>query len=313
MKEARNILKRYQGNPVMKPEDFHGIARIFNPSPVKFKSQTVLLVSVRNFYSETNYGETRVAVSDDGINFKLGEKPFINLESSEIPFSEFKNPIDNRCTMIDGVFYIVTPVGHSVFSEPFGILGKTSDFKKYELIDIISLPQNRGTSLFPEKIKGKYYRLDRPGAGNNSKGTIWISSSPDMIHWGCYRPLLSPGYRYWNNNKIGPTPPIKTDKGWLVIIHGVHIPASGPKYYIGAIMLDLQNPEKIIGKTNSYLLAPDEEYERHGACDNVVFPCGAIADYEDDVLRLYYGGADNCVCLAEGSLKEIVDACLNGY
>jgi beta-1,4-mannooligosaccharide/beta-1,4-mannosyl-N-acetylglucosamine phosphorylase len=189
------------------------------------------------------------------------------------------------------------------------VLGRTRDFESYELIEIITQPPNRGASLFPKKINGKYYKLDRPGGGDGGNGSIWLSSSPDLIHWGCFRPVLAPGYSFWNRCKIGPTPPIWTPDGWLVITHGVFNAAGGICYYIGAILLDLEEPWKVTGKTMSWLMAPEESYERHGICDNVVFPCGALADLEKDELHLYYGAADSSICLATGKLSDIIECC----
>ena len=74
----------------------------------------------------------------------------------------------------------------------------------------------------------------------------------------------------------------------------------------------LDEPWKVIGKTNSYLMMPEEPWEQHGNCDNTIFPCGAIADYEKDQIRLYYGACDYAICLATGSLSETVHACLEG-
>ena len=73
-------------------------------------------------------------------------------------------------------------------------------------------------------------------------------------------------------------------------------------------MLDLNEPWKVIGKTNSYILAPEMPYEQHGNCDNTVFACGAIGNEETDELILYYGACDHRICLATGSLSEMVDA-----
>jgi len=93
----------------------------------------------------------------------------------------------------------------------------------------------------------------------------------------------------------------------LDIIHGVFSPAGGTYYYIGAILLDLEEPWKVIGRTNSYLMMPDTPYERHGNCDNTIFPCGAIV--RGDELRLYYGACDHSINLAIGSLRAVVEAC----
>ena len=121
------------------------------------------------------------------------------------------------------------------------------------------------------------------------------------------------GEQWWETQRIGGgTPPIKTDKGWLEIIHGVSNTAGGTYYYVGAILLDLNEPWKVIGKTSSYLMMPEKEYELHGNSDNTVFPCCPMADYENDLLYLYYGGADRAIGLATGSISEIVEACIEG-
>jgi len=316
MKDATRILKRHPQNPLIHVKDYPGIAQIYNPAPVKFNDETLLLVSVVEHGATKGYGrdvgQTRIARSKDGIRFELGTENFIDVQATGMPWDLYHHFIDNRVTKIDDWYYIITPVMVKDYDSPVGMLGRTKDFKTYERIDIITQPKNRGASLFPEKINGKYYKLDRPGGGDGSNGDIWISASTDLIHWGEFKPVIAAGYRFWNVQKIGPTPPIKTDKGWLDIIHGVFSPAGGTYYYIGAILLDLEEPWKVIGKINSFLLGPEMDYERHGNCDNTVFPCGAIADYDKDELRLYYGACDQYICLATGSLSEVVDACIKG-
>ena len=255
-------------------------------------------------------GQTRVARSKDGIHFEIGDDDFVTTQAEGMPWDLYHHFIDNRITKIDDTYYIITPVMVKDFDSPVGMLGKTKDFVTYERMDIITAPKNRGASLFPEKINGLYYKLDRPGGGDGSNGDIWISSSPDLLHWGSFKPVLKAGYRYWNTQKIGPTPPIKTDKGWLDIIHGVATTAGGTYYSLGAMLLDLNEPWKVIGRTNSYILKPELENELHGNSDNTVFACGAIADYEKDQIRLYYGGCDQCINLAVGSLSELVEACI---
>lgn len=314
-KDATRILKRHPQNPLLHVKDYPGVAQIYNPSPVMYNGQTILLVSVVDHKTPglgRDVGQTRIARSIDGINFELSAENFVKVPAKTYPYSSLYHFIDNRVTKIGDTYYMITPVGVRGFMGPVGVLGKTKDFETYDCIDIITQPPSRGASLFPEKINGKYYKIDRPslGGAEPGHGEMWLSSSPDLVHWGSFRPLLAPNYKFWNVNKIGPTPPIKTDEGWLVIVHGVFTPAGGTYYYIGAILLDLDDPAKIIGKTSSYLLGPEEDYERHGNCDNTVFPCGAIANYETDKLRLYYGACDSCICLATGSLSEVVNACI---
>ncbi|MCK4921744.1 MAG: glycoside hydrolase family 130 protein [Bacteroidales bacterium] len=315
-RDATKILSRHPQNPLLHISDFPGCAQLYNPSPVMFGDETILLVSVVDHAATDGFGrdvgQTRVARSMDGVNFTLSEKNFIELQSDEYPYPLYHHFIDNRVTKIDDWYYIITPVMVKGFDSPVGMLGRTKDFESYERIDIITQPKNRGASLFPVKINGKYYKLDRPGGGDGGDGDIWISASTDLVHWGEFKPVIAAGYRFWNVQKIGPTPPIKTKDGWLDIIHGVFSPAGGTYYYIGAILLDLEEPWKVIGKTNSYLMMPQEEYEKHGNCDNTIFPCGAIPKYDIDELWLYYGATDFSICLATGSLSGIVDACKKG-
>lgn len=313
LRDATTLFDRCPANPILNVKDFPGVAQMYNPSPAVLEDETILLVSIVEHAAEgqgRDVGQTWVARSKDGISFELERKPFITMPD-HYPFNHAYHFIDNRITQIDDIYYIVTPVRMKGFVSPMCLLSKTKDFKSYEVIDFITLPRNRGASLFPEKIAGKYYKLDRPN-GDGMAGDIWLSSSPDLLHWGAYKPVLAPGYRYWNTLKIGPTPPIRTDEGWLEIVHGVYKSAGGVYYTIGAALLDLEQPWKVIGKTNSYLLAPETAYERHGNCDNTVFPCGALADKEKDELRLYYGAADINICLATASLSEVVEACQLG-
>ena len=297
----RFILKRHPENPIIKPRDFPGAAAVFNSGQTMYKGKTILLISITHrsgYYRGVKRETTHVAESIDGIHFRINPAPFLDT-------------IDTRVTKIGDTYYIIYPASGQWGT--YGLLGKTKDFKKCEYIETISLPDNRVPCLFPEKINGKYMRIDRPYrvCPNNFHefGNLWTSSSPDLIHWGCYKPLLKP-YAWWGSRKIGPTPPIKTKAGWLMIIHGVSQSCSGHRYCLGAILMDLKDPAKILGKTKSHILAPYESYEQCGIVPNVVFTCGAIPDYDKDQIRIYYGGADTCIGLATCSLSKLVDACL---
>ncbi len=315
MLDATKILTRHPKNPIITHDMLPGIAAVYNPSPVMYQDKTILVLSTLSYDFDLKHQKpvgSYIAVSDDGINFKIRTKePFIDFTKYGEPFSNVIGtaPIDNRITKIGDEYYILTPI-FGGGEGPFTVMGKTKDFETYTPVEIVTLPANRGSSLFPEKINGKYYRLDRPSSGESSSGSIWLSSSPDLIHWGCHRPLIKAGYAIWNIVKIGATPPIKTPEGWLVIVHGVFSWGGGMgQYSIGALLLDLQDPSKIIGMTKSWLLAPEADYETRGMVNNVCFPCGAIADFKKDELRLYYGAADTSVCLASGSLSQVIEAC----
>ena len=308
-------LYRHEANPLITPRDFPGAQAVFNCGQTMHRGRTILLVSILLRHEPAP--RMHVAESDDGIHFRIRPEPFIT-KSTVPPFDQTDNwPIDPRVTYVaeDETYYIMRP-GNSP-SGCAALLGRTRDWETYEPMEVIALPSNRVPCLFPEKIGGMYVRLDRPYVliddphNEQQRGHIWVSSSPDLIHWGRHRPLLSP-WIHWNGAKIGPTPPIRTADGWLVIIHGVSRSCAGMAYSLGAILLDLEDPTRIVGRANGPLLTPDRPYEFEGRVPNVVFACGAIADTEDDRLRVYYGGADTCIALATGSIREIVDICKKG-
>ncbi|OGV59934.1 MAG: hypothetical protein A2X45_16655 [Lentisphaerae bacterium GWF2_50_93] len=309
--KKETYLTRYKGNPIITPKSFpYGHAdSVMNCGQIMHEGKTVLLLSVID--SAKKMTAIFYAESKDGINFDIREKPLITgLQDPRFKRLDI-HVIDPRLTKIGDTYYIARP-GNSESGECIAFLYRTKDFKEVEFMDCIALPNNRVPSLFPEKINGYYARLDRPYAlgAASEKASVWLSYSPDLIHWGQHRYLWS-GNDNWNWGKIGPTPPLKTPKGWLVIMHGVCPSCDGYKYSLGAWMLDLNDPSKMIGRIRNYILTPDELYELVGNVGNVVFACGAIADEDKDQLRVYYGAADTSICLATGSLSRIIDTCLN--
>lgn len=298
-----DVLKRCEKNPIIRPEDIPDCDSVFNCGATKFKDKYVLLLSVIKRRSKM-LKEILVAESEDGVNFKISEKPFI-LPSEDPLYKKLEYDVcDPRITLLEGTYYVTYPA-HSPGYGQLGVLGKTDDFKSLQRIGIISLPDNRCPVLFPEKVEGLYVRLDRPFGVY--PGSIWISYSPDLIYWGKHRSLILPDDRYWCNLKVGPTgAPIKTEEGWLLIYHTVSGPKIGPIiYYLGAALLDLKDPSKVIAKTEGPILTPTELYERVGKVPNVVFSCGAIPE-ENGELKIYYGAADTCIGLATCSLNDLL-------
>jgi beta-1,4-mannooligosaccharide/beta-1,4-mannosyl-N-acetylglucosamine phosphorylase len=300
------LLTRHPRNPLISPRDFPGgrADAVFNCGQTMMGDKTILLLSV--LFRDDPVPSIHVAESDDGIDFRIRREPFI----SRIPEEPFRThdtwPIDTRVTRIGDEYYIIRPGAQNV-----AFLHRTRDFVSHEFLDIVALPGNRVPCLFPEKIGGYYWRFDRPAQGRTTQGEIWLSRSPDLIHWGHHRFVLE-GFNDWCGNKIGPTPPIRTERGWLEVIHGVSHNCSNFRYCLGAILLDLNEPWRIIGRMNGYLLCPDTLYEHVGRVPDVVFSCGAIADLRTRRLRVYYGAADTCIGLAEGDVDAILDACLMG-
>lgn len=319
------IMHRNKENPIITIEDFPMPSNaVFNCGQTMYNGQTILLVAA--FYKEENKNGSltgiHVARSDDGIHFEIEKEPFCDKRNWADNCSMNCDcwVIDPRITKIGDTYYIVRPAQVPNIG-PAAVLEKTKDFKTCEFVECIALPSNRVPCLFPEKIGDYYVRLDRPynlhekedpkyiSDTDPLKAGIWISYSPDMIFWGMHRPLIYPdSIPEFANWKMGPTPPIKTKDGWLEIIHGVNKKNGEFCYSIGAMLLDLKDPKKIIGILQDSILTPSEPYEINGRIKNVVFPCGAIADEENDKIRIYYGACDECIGLAEGSLSELLNA-----
>jgi beta-1,4-mannooligosaccharide/beta-1,4-mannosyl-N-acetylglucosamine phosphorylase len=151
--------------------------------------------------------------------------------------------------------------------------------------------------------------LSRPSDNGHTRfGDIFVSASPDLVHWGRHRHVMAPRAWAWEATKIGAGPtPIETPDGWLLIYHGVLTSCNGFVYSMGAALLDLEEPWKVVARSRDYILSPQMIYEQVGDTPNVVFPCAALLDGPTGRLTIYYGGADTVVCLAHGYLPEIID------
>ena len=305
----KEVVKRYEKNPILSPDDFpYEVSGIYNSGVTKYKDKYIMLCRVESI-DITNY--FFVAESNDGYNFKVRKEP-IKVEGLTEDYYIYTAEMiyDPRITLIEGTYYI-TFAAHSSYGVRIGMM-KTNDFEKFEWVDFISEVDNRNCVLFPEKINGYYVRLDRPIIPGDH-GDIWISYSPDLIHWGKSKCILRHGtHGGWNWLKIGAgAPPIKTKEGWLEIWHGVHMMCKAQYvYHLGVMLLDLNDPSKIIAKAKAPILSPKMDYERIGLTYNVVFTSGAILE-ENGEVKIYYGGADTYQCLATAKLEDLIDACYN--
>ena len=137
-----------------------------------------------------------------------------------------------------------------------------------------------------------------------------ISYSTDLVHWGEWEPIRLEPQTWMREKWGGGPPPIKTQQGWLLIIHGVWF-ACNYVYRLGVVLLDLENPARVIGQCPDFILTPRAEYERVGETINCVFSNGAILE-PDGELKVYYGAADTCVGLATAPVDALIEACLRG-
>ena len=310
-------------HPVLTKDDVPYNARlIFNAGVTKYNGKYVMVF--RNDYcgddpyklTGTNIG---LATSDDGVQWEVSAQPCFVMEGGE-----YKRAYDPRLTVIDGVCYMCFALDtqHGLC----GGIARTEDFAHFDILSI-SEPDNRNMVLFPEKIGGNFVRLDRPmpvySRRRRDRFDLWLSESPDLVFWGKHRLVLGVEDVPFANDKIGPAaPPVRTDKGWLATFHAVALdPERGKngweerwqKSYTGGIMLlDADDPSRVLGVSRQPLLACDRAFEEEdGFRKDVIFPGGMILE-DDGTVKIYYGASDTVECLAEADADELVRLCLEG-
>lgn len=258
----------------------------------------IKLVRDRRHTFLTSMSHLRLARSSNGTDFRVDDEPFL------FPATRYERfgCEDARITQIEGRYYI----NYTAVSD-LGIttaLAVTDDFSSAERLGVIFAPDNRDVCLFPRKIAGRYWALHRPAPLHFGAPVIWSATSPNLIHWGDHRMVADCTDNSWESNKIGGgAQMIETAKGWLQIYHGVD---DRQRYALGALMLDLEDPTKIVGRLKAPLAEPSEAYEVEGFFGNVVFTCGAFV--ADDRLHLYYGAADEVMALGTVELAQLWQA-----
>jgi beta-1,4-mannooligosaccharide/beta-1,4-mannosyl-N-acetylglucosamine phosphorylase len=296
-------LVRHRANPILNPRDMPvECSAVFNCGAVRFEGEVLLLLRVENRERQTSF---HVARSRDGVRFDVSPEP-ISYPLREIERVHGTHRFDMRITPLDGAYYVC----HAAWLGKLGSViatARTEDFKHFEPLPFVSPPSNRNAVLFPERLNGLYARLERP-QNINGFGQIWVSYSPDLRYWGDSMPLEMPSTA-WSTCKSGAgIMPIKTEAGWLIIYHATAMTASTENYYLGAMLLDLENPAKVLAAPKKFILAAEEIYECVGQVPNVVFSAGAV-EMDDGTLNVYYGGADTRVCLATTTVQKLIDFC----
>lgn len=301
------LIKRYKNNPILTKDHVpYEVATVHNAGVVKYDNIYVMIFRSHKLNGRSILGK---AISEDGYNFKVDSKPFM-IPATEGKFKDYEEfgVEDPRIVLIDNEYYI-TYSAYSRHGVRIG-LAKTKDFKSVERISLITEADYRNVVIFPEKFDGLYARLDRPHS-EISPWSVWISYSPDLIFWGESKLIMKPVPYHWDEMKIGPgAPPIKTNKGWLNIYHGVFPTMDGSVYRLGVALHDLKDPSVIIGVSDEWILQPEEIYEITGYVHNVVFTCGAVEE-PDGTIKLYWGGADKVMCVGTAVIDDLINACLN--
>jgi beta-1,2-mannobiose phosphorylase / 1,2-beta-oligomannan phosphorylase len=245
----------------------------------------------------TTLSHLRLASSADGVHFEVEPKPALEGVG---PLETF-GVEDCRVTELDGRFHLLYT---AVSSDGFGVgLARTTNWLTFERKGMILAPPNKDCVLFPDRIDGRFVVLHRPSAVELGGKDMWIARSPDLVHWGEHGCILRTRPGMWDSVKIGAgPPPLRIPEGWLEIYHGAD---EDDRYCMGGLLLDAENPARVLGRSRAPIMEPLADYEIGGFYGNVVFATGVVAS--GDRLALYYGAADTSVCGARLSIKAILN------
>ena len=291
---------RYTENPIIGRNPAKGISRIFNSAVQPYENGFIGV-----FRAEQTDGIPFIYLgrSTDGIHWSFDTEK-IHFTDKNGKLFEPSYAYDPRLIKIDDTYYIIWC--QDAYGAALG-MAETTDFKTFTRLENPFLPFNRNGVLFPRKINGRYMLLSRPSdSGHTPFGDIFLSESPDLEYWGHHRHVMGKTGNWWENVKIGGgAAPIETDKGWLMIYHGVTGTCNGFVYSMGAAILDKDEPSKVLHRCSRYILTPEEWYEERGFVPNVCFPCAALFDAPTGRIAVYYGCADTYVGLAFTTADEL--------
>ncbi|MCC8199307.1 MAG: glycoside hydrolase family 130 protein [Tannerellaceae bacterium] len=258
-----------------------------DPRVIRYKGQNYL----------TTLSYLRPIFTDDGVNFY--EDPDYPAIFGRGDLEAFGIEDCRIATMEDGYFLTFTEV--SSVAVGVGLI-ETRDFRNFERKGMIFPPHNKDCALFEEKINGRYYAFHRPSSPELGGNYIWLAESPDRLHWGNHTCLAVTREGKWDSARVGAgAAPIKTADGWLEIYHGA---TKEHRYCLGALLLDLNDPSKVIARSEEPIMEPVAPYEQTGFFGNVVFTNGQYV--EGDTIYMYYGASDEVICGATLSIREIL-------
>jgi predicted GH43/DUF377 family glycosyl hydrolase len=301
-----DLFKRDGRNPLLTAADWpYPVNSVFNAAATSLADGTTLLlcrVEDRKGHSHLCAARSRNGIDD----WTVDPEPTFLPDPRDYP-EELWGIEDPRITYLPELKKYA--VAYTAYSRggPSVSLVLTEDFKTFERCGNIMPPENKDAALLPRRIDGLWALIHRPVGPIGAH--IWISYSPDMRHWGGHKLILEARRGgWWDANKIGLSPPlIETERGWLMLYHGVRMTPGGCLYRLGVALFDRERPDHCLLRGDDWLFGPEEDYERFGDVGNVVFPCGFTVAPDGDTLNLYYGGADSCIALATASLNEILN------
>ncbi len=298
---CKDVMWRHDANPIIGWNAIKKAARIYNSAVIPYNDG---FIGIFRADHKDGIPQLHVGKSIDGIKWDIEEEEIHWIDEAGAPY-ETAYAYDPRLVELEGKYYVVWCTD---FGGPTLGLGVTEDFIIFTRLENVTIPFNRNGVLFPRKIDGKYLMLSRPSdSGHTPFGDIFISESPDLVHWGRHRRVMTSGQTWWQGKKIGAgAVPIETTEGWLLFYHGVNGTCNGFVYSIGAAILDIDNPSKVLYRTKDYLMTPEEPYEVSGFVPNVTFPCATLQDPKTGRITIYYGAADTYLALAYANIDELV-------
>jgi predicted GH43/DUF377 family glycosyl hydrolase len=289
--------KGWISTPLLDPESPGGIKvlRVRQDDP-DVKMDDPRLFTYRGTVYLVQLSHLRLAWSTDGVNFEVDKQPTILGAGRH----EAYGVEDCRVEFIDGRYWLTFTVV-SQYGVAVG-LASTVDWQTFERHGIIFPAHNKDCALFPEKIDGAYCALHRPSGYDMGGHYIWMSRSPDMVHWGDNQCVAMSRPGMWDSQRIGAgAAPIRTPEGWLAIYHGAD---ENTRYSLGGLLLDLNDPTRVLARSETPWLTPEADYETKGFFGNVVFTNGHVLD--GDRILVYYGAGDSVIARADTT----VAACL---
>lgn len=294
-------LKRHPHNPILIPDgaSWWESKNVFNASVILHKGLFHMHYRAQgeDWISRIGY-----AVSTDGVHFNRLREPVMVPEAP----TDVRGVEDPRVTEIDGVFYMAY-CGWGPYREGVKYIGsiapcwaKSENLIHWERIGpMVSGEDNKDHMLFPRKINGKFCAFHR------RRPDVWIAYSDDMRSWPegqMKRVMGSRPEREWEGKYVGMNGvPIETPEGWLAFYHAAD---TNHVYRISAVLLDLNDPSKVIARADEPLLWPEEMWEIRGDVPNVVFSCTNMR--VGDEVWVYYGGADHVMGLATAKLADVM-------
>lgn len=312
--KVASIFKRHPQNPIIKPNPEHEWESVatFNPAAIELKGKIYIFYRALSTDKTSTIG---LAISKNGIDIdeRLNKPVYVPREKFETKITPGHSGCeDPRIVKIEDRIYMFYTAYDNVNPPKVAVTSiNVEDFLnqewKWEKPRIISPPNvdDKDACIIPEKINGRYMFIHRAGGINMVYDYIYSLDHVNPNKLLSFK-LLRPRVGMWDGKKVGlAAPPIKTHQGWLLFYHGI---SHDNIYRVGAILLDLNNPENIIARTPGPLLEPFASYEKEGYVRNVVFPCGSVV--RNSTIYLYYGAADSYVCVATASLKDLLSILL---